>query len=64
MRWLLLILLIAPPAEAAVSDYVGKTVAEVRLQIKGADIQSGELVEVIETRAGVPLTMIDVRESM
>ena len=60
----LLVLLIAQPAEAAVSDYIGKTVAEVRLQIRGAAVQSEELVEVIETRAGAPLTMIEVRESM
>ena len=75
MRWLLgppeggryllfLILLIAQPSEAAVSDYIGKTVAEVRLQIRGAAIQSEELVEIVETRAGAPLTMIEVRESM
>ena len=61
---LLLILLTAQPAEAAVSDYIGKTVAEVRLQIRGAAIQSEELVEIVETRAGAPLTMIEVRESM
>jgi len=60
----LLVLLIAQPAEAAVSDYIGKTVAEVRLQISGAAVQNKELVEIIETRAGEPLTMIEVRESM
>ena len=59
-----MILLIAQPSEAAVSDYIGKTVAGVRLQIRGAAIQSEELVDVIETRAGAPLTMIEVRESM
>jgi outer membrane protein insertion porin family len=61
---LLLVLLIAQPAEAAVADYLGKTVAAVRLQIRGVDVESEELVEIIETHAGAPLTMIEVRESM
>lgn len=63
-HYALLFLLIAQPSEAAVSDYIGKTVAQVRLQIRGAAVESEELVEVIETRAGAPLTMIEVRESM
>ena len=35
-----------------------------RLQLKGAALQNAELVEIIETRTGAPLAMIDVRESM
>ena len=68
MRWLLLltvaVFFAAPSADAAVTDYIGKTVVEVRLQLKGAVLQNAELVEIIETRAGTPLTMVDVRESM
>ena len=35
-----------------------------RLQLKGAALQNPELVEIIETRTGAPLAMVDVRESM
>ena len=57
-------LLLGAAAEAAVTDYIGKTVVEVRLQLKGAALQNAELVEIIETRTGAPLAMVDVRESM
>jgi outer membrane protein insertion porin family len=51
-------------AEAAVTDYIGKTVVEVRLQLRGAALQNAELLEIIETRTGAPLAMVEVRESM
>ena len=43
------------PADAAVADYIGKNVVEVRLQLNGALVQNPELIEIIETRAGTPL---------
>ncbi len=58
------IVLLGLPVEAAVTDYIGKTVVEVRVQVKGAAVQSAELVEIIETHAGAPLAMAAVRESM
>ena len=58
------LLLAASPLEAAVTDYIGKTVVDVRLQLRGAAMQNPELAEIIETRTGAPLAMIDVRESM
>jgi outer membrane protein insertion porin family len=61
---LVVLLLLAPPVEAAVADYIGKPVVEVRLQVKGAPVQDAELIDIIETRAGAPLAMIEVRESM
>ncbi len=57
-------ILLAANAHAAVTDYIGKPVVEVRLQLNGAALQNAELVEIIETRAGAPLAMVDVRESM
>jgi outer membrane protein insertion porin family len=60
----LFVLLFANNAHAAVTDYIGKPVVEVRLQLKGAALQNPELAEIIETRTGAPLAMIDVRESM
>ena len=61
---LLLVLLLARPAEAAVADYIGKNIVEVRLQLRGEPAQNPELLEIIETRTGTPLAMIAVRESM
>lgn len=63
-RVLIITLLLAPPAEAAIADYIGKNVSEVRLQLNGAIVQNPELIEIIETRTGTPLTMMEVRESM
>jgi outer membrane protein insertion porin family len=55
---------LASPLEAAVTDYIGKRVVEVRLQVKGAALHNPELAEIIETRTGAPLAMMEVRESM
>jgi outer membrane protein insertion porin family len=63
-HYLLFLLLLAQPLEAAVADYIGKPVVEVRLQLRGAAMQDAELIEIIETRTGAPLAMSEVRESM
>ncbi|MEO5739833.1 MAG: POTRA domain-containing protein [Vicinamibacterales bacterium] len=60
----MLVLLCAGISEASVTDYIGKTVVDVQLQVKGAALQNAELVEIIETRTGAPLVMVEVRESM
>ena len=57
-------LLFACTAEAAVTDYIGKPVVEVKLQSNGIDVRDPTLLEIIETRPGSPLAMIEVRESM
>src|SRR5688500_2734236 len=60
-----LLLFFAPvSSDAAVSDYIGKNIVEVRLLLKGVGVQNPELIEIIETRTGTPLTMMEVRESM
>jgi outer membrane protein assembly complex protein YaeT len=51
-------------SEAAVTDYIGKPVVEVRLQSNGVEVRDPVLREMIETRTGAPLAMLDVRESM
>jgi outer membrane protein assembly complex protein YaeT len=61
---LLLLVVFARPSEAAVADYIGKTVVEVRLQSNGRELRDPALVEIIETRTGAPLEMVQVRESM
>jgi outer membrane protein insertion porin family len=58
------LLLFALPAAADVADHLGKTVTRVRLEIEGRPSSEASLVAVVETRAGAPLSMIDVRESV
>ena len=60
----LLFVLLATTAHAAVTDYIGKPIVEVRLQLKGVAVQDQHLIEIVETRVGAPLAMIEVRESM
>lgn len=61
---ILIFLFVARITEAAVSDYIGKPVVEVRLQSNGVELRDPTLYEIIETRVGAPLTIGDVRESM
>lgn len=60
------ILMIAAPALAqpASEQYSGRTIAAVRLSIDGQATSDPELVDLLETRAGAPLLMADVRESI
>jgi len=61
---ILIFLFYARITEAAVSDYIGKPVIEVRLQSNGVELRDPTLHEIIETRVGAPLTISEVRESM
>ena len=58
------LLLLASASEAAVNDYIGKPVVDVRLIANGVEVRDPALLEIIETRIGAPLAMIEVRESM
>ncbi len=51
-------------ADAAVDDYLGRTVASIRLRVEGRDAADESVSRVIETRVGQPLTMAAVRESV
>ena len=51
-------------ARAEVADYLGKPVTSVRLVLGGRDTTEPALVKLVETRRGVPLSMLDVRESV
>lgn len=61
---LALLLAFAPSADAAVDDYLGKPVSSVRLVIEGRESTDPVLAQVVETRAGRPLTMAEVRQSI
>lgn len=51
-------------AHASVADYLGKPVASVRLVLDGRDTTEPALVQIVETRSGDPLSMLEVRESV
>lgn len=54
----------AVPARAAVTDYVGKPIASVRFVVEGRDAGDPSLSDRVQTQAGRPLSMADVRESV
>jgi outer membrane protein assembly complex protein YaeT len=54
----------APDAGAAVADFVGKPVGAVRLLLEGRETTDPEMLQVIETTVGQPLSMVQVRESL
>ena len=64
LRAALLVLLIPIGSEAAVTDFVGQPVVEVQVHANGVPLQDPALDEVIETRPGAPLSMVEVRESI
>ena len=49
---------------ASVSDYIGKPIASVKLIREGRETTDPSLVQIVETRAGEPLSMAEVRESI
>jgi outer membrane protein insertion porin family len=58
------VVLAAVVASADVDDYLGKPVASIRLTTEGHDTADPRLLQILETRVGRPLTMVDVRETM
>jgi len=55
---------LAAHADAAVFDYLGQPVAEVHLQSNGVELHDPLLIEIVDTKAGQPLQMADVRETL
>jgi outer membrane protein insertion porin family len=49
---------------AAVADYLGKPIGSVRLVIEGRDTTEPMLTQIVETVAGQPLSMVQVRETV
>ena len=60
----LLALLIPIGSEAAVTDFLGQPVAEILVHANGVPLHDPALDEIIETRPGAPLSMVEVRESI
>jgi outer membrane protein insertion porin family len=60
----LAVALYAHAASADVADYIGHPIASVQLSIEGRETTDPKLLMVVETRAGRPLSMEEVRESV
>jgi outer membrane protein insertion porin family len=54
----------ATPVIASVDDYLGKTIGSVHILIEGRETVDPVLIQVVETTAGQPLSMVQVRESI
>ena len=52
------------PASAAVADFIGKPIGAVRFLLEGRETSDPAFVSVVETTAGTPLSMVQVRESI
>jgi outer membrane protein assembly complex protein YaeT len=53
-----------PPADAAVADYVGKSIASVRVVVEGHEMTDEAVSRAILTRVGQPLSISVVRETI
>lgn len=51
-------------AAAAVTDYLGRPLAEVRLELEGVEVRDPIILDVVLTRVGQPLSMGQVRETI
>jgi outer membrane protein assembly complex protein YaeT len=60
----LLLTLVPLPASAQIQPYLGRPIADVRIEIQGQPTGDAELVNVLETRVGEPLAAAPVRESI
>jgi outer membrane protein insertion porin family len=49
---------------ASARQYVGRTVADVRVEVSGVPLTDPAVIELIETRIGEPLSMIQVRSTI
>jgi outer membrane protein assembly complex protein YaeT len=60
----MLLVFVPAAAGADVGEYLGKPVQSVRLATEGRDATDPKLLEMVQTRIGRPLTMLEVRESI
>ena len=54
----------ATGVRADVGDYLGKPLVSVGIQIEGRDVTEPTLVQIVETKVGTPLSMLEVRETV
>lgn len=54
----------AAGAGADVADFLDRPIVSVRLELEGREVADAKLLDIIETRAGMPLSMAEVRETV
>jgi outer membrane protein assembly factor BamA len=60
----LALLAAVPPAAADVRDYLGRPLADVRVEMGGQPVTDPSVLQLIETRVGEALSMEHIRESI
>ena len=60
----LLVLSLAAAARADVGDYVGKPIASIRVELEGREVTDPKVLQIIDMKAGTPLSMVAVRETV
>ncbi|MGE3489530.1 MAG: POTRA domain-containing protein [Vicinamibacterales bacterium] len=58
------LLLVAAPGAVRAGQYLGQTVADVRVEVSGVALADPAVIELVETRIGEPLTMLKVRATI
>ena len=61
---IVLLLLTSAPVRADITDYLGKPVASIQLEIEGRPTVDAQLLELVQVRQGVPLSLLAVRETV
>jgi len=61
---LVAMLLLGVTAGGAAGQHLGRTIADVRVEVAGVALTDPAVVELIETRIGEPLTMLNVRATI
>ena len=59
-----LVVLMPGAARADVGDYVGKPIASIRVELEAREVTDPKLLQIIEMKAGAPLSMVAVRETV
>src|SRR5476649_1021538 len=59
-----LVLSLAATARADVGDYVGKPIVSIRVELEGREVTDPKILQIIEMKAGAPLSMVAVRETV
>ena len=57
-------LLLAGVTTARAEQYLGRTVADVRVEVAGVVLADPAVIDLVETRIGEPLTMINIRSTI
>ncbi len=58
------LMLVSGSAGVSAQEFLGRTVADVQVEVAGIVVNDPALIELVETRIGEPLTMINIRSTI